>query len=282
MKAHAPSGSVWRRAILSLAALLILASASPARAESGSLKMPSSLQRYASPAQAEGDAVAFDWTELYAGGFAGVGLADNQIVDIDGFANWGRPGWSVDYDETGGVGGVLLGKRFDTGLIPLRIELDATFGSLSADTNRLDPKDLDETAESKFRWIATARAGLEHSVGPVTLFATGGLSVARIANAVTDIDFGPDMLTRKDPDDSFGAASTEIGWVIGVGIEAPLTEVWTLRLEGSYLDFGRSVHDVNRSANGRCGPGNPRRPCPYRVENTLGIIRLAIIRRFDW
>ena len=229
MKAHAPSGSVWRRAILSLAALLILASASPARAESGSLKMPSSLQRYASPAraesgslkmpsslqryasparaesgslkmpsslqryasparaesgslkmpsslqryasparaesgslkmpsslqryaspaQAEGDAVAFDWTELYAGGFAGVGLADNQIVDIDGFANWGRPGWSVDYDETGGVGGLLLGKRFDIGIIPLRIELDATFGSLSADTNRLDPKDLDETARIK-------------------------------------------------------------------------------------------------------------------------------------
>lgn len=262
MQAQAPSGSVWRCAILVLAALLILAGVGPARAESG--------------------AVPFDWTELYAGGFAGVGLADNQIVDIDGFANWGRPGWSVDYDKTGGVGGMLLGKRFDTGLIPLRVELDATFGSLSADTNRLDPRDLDETARSKYRWITTARAGLEHTVGPVTLFASGGLALARIANAVTDIDFGPDMPTRKDPDDSFSETSTEVGWVVGAGIEAPLSEVWTLRLEGSYLDFGWSGHEVNRSGNGRCGPGSPRRPCPYRVENTLGLIRLAIIRRFDW
>ena len=177
---------------------------------------------------------------------------------------------------------MLLGKRFDTGLIPLRIELDATFGSLSADTNRLDPKDLDETAKSKYRWITTARAGLEHTVGPVTLFASGGLALARVANTVTDIDFGPDMPTRKDPDDSFSETSTEVGWVVGAGIEAPLSEVWTVRLEGSYLDFGSSGHEVNRSGNGRCGPGNPRRPCPYRVENTLGLIRLAIIRRFDW
>ena len=97
----------------------------------------------------------------------------------------------------------------------------------------------------------------------------------RIVNSVTDAN----MPTRIDPDDSFRDSSTEFGWVIGLGVEAPLADAWALRLEGSYLDFGRSTHYVNRSGDGRCGPGNPRRPCPYNVENKLGIVRLAIIHR---
>ena len=76
--------------------------------------------------------------------------------------------------------------------------------------------------------------------------------------------------------------STEIGWVIGLGVEAPLADAWTLRLGGSYLDFGRSTHYVNRSGDNRCGPEGGRRPCPYNIENNLGILRLAIIYRFGW
>ena len=72
----------------------------------------------------------------------------------------------------------------------------------------------------------------------------------------------------------------EIGWLVGLGVESPLAEAWTVRLEGSYLDFGQSTHDVNRSGDGRCGPGMPRRPCPYTIEHQLGTVRMAIIHRF--
>ena len=65
--------------------------------------------------------------------------------------------------------------------------------------------------------------------------------------------------------------------MIGLGVEAPLADAWTLRLGGSYLDFGRSTHYVNRSGDNRCGPEVPRRPCPYNIENNLGLVRLAII-----
>ena len=132
-----------------------------------------------------------------------------------------------------------------------------------------------------FRWIATARGGVEQTLGPVTVFASGGVAAARIYNSVTDIDFGPNIPRHIDRDDSFRDSSTRIGWVIGLGVEAPLADAWTLRLEGSSLDFGRSKHYVNRSGNNRCGAEGPRRPCPYSVENKLGIVRLAIIRRFD-
>ncbi len=252
--------SAWRHMVLALPALLALANGSPANAE--------------------GEDAAFDWTGSYAGIFVGSSRADNRIIDVDGFANWGNPGSAVDYDDAGFIGGALMGKKFDIGDIPFRIEIDGSLGDLSANTNRLDPEGLDETAETEFRWIATARGGIEKVVGPATIFATGGLSAARINNSVTDIDFGADMPPRLDADDSFRDASTEIGWVIGAGVEVSMANAWTLRLEGSYLDFGRSAHYVNHSGDARCGPGNPRRPCPYTIENNLGVVRLAIIRQF--
>ena len=66
----------------------------------------------------------------------------------------------------------------------------------------------------------------------------------------------------------------------GAGIEAPLAGAWRFRVEGSFLDFGWSHHTVNHSGNNRCGPGNPRRPCPYKVRNRLGIVRFGLIHRF--
>ncbi len=235
---------------------------------------------YAGTAQAGSEGAALRWEESYAGVFAGSRRADHQVIDVEGFANWGNPGWSVEYDRSGFTGGVLAGRKLRWGGQTIRIEIDGMSGGGTAASNMLDPEGLDETVRSEFRWIATARAGIEHAAGPATVFAGGGLAVARIESSVTDIDFGPGMSTREDPDDSFRDGSVEAGWVIGIGVEAPLADNWMLRLEGSYLDFGRSTHHVNHSGDARCGPSGPRRPCPYDIGNDLGIVRLAIIRRF--
>ena len=260
MKKSFRCNAAWRHAVPGLLVLLMLAGAGPVQA-------------------AGGDA-ASGWTGTYAGAFAGSGRVDNRIVDVEGFANWGNPGWRVEYDDSGFVAGALAGRRFEIGGVRFRVEIDGTLGDMSAASNRLDPEGLDETVESEFRWIATARAGVERTIGPATVFATGGMALSRIANSVTDIDSGPDMPAQVDPDDSFRNSSTEAGWVVGLGVETPLADAWSLRVEGMYLDFGRSTHYVNRSGNNRCGPENPRRPCPYRVENTFANVRLAITYRF--
>ena len=237
----------------------------------------------AGPAGADGTSAAFDGTGMYAGVFAGSGRSDNRLIDIDGFANWGNPGSTTDYDDAGLVGGVLAGRKFEVNGTRLRLELDGTFGNLTAQSNRLDPQGLDETVETDVRWLATVRIGVEETIGRATVFATGGLAAARIVNSVTDIDYTSIMPEGGfDPDDSFRDSSTELGWVIGVGVETPLADAWTLRLDGSYVDFGRSTHVANRSGDGRCcGTGSPRRPVSYDIENRLGIVRLAIVRRFD-
>lgn len=229
---------------------------------------------------ASGDA-ASGQAGFYVGAFVGAGRASNRIVDVDGFSNWGNPGWTVDYDDSGLVGGALVGRKFQTKAGRIRLELDGALGDPAAETNTLDPQGLDETARSKLHWAATLRAGGEWAVGPATVFATGGLAAARIRNSVTDLDrSGLDDPWHLDPDDSFRQTSTEVGWAISVGVEAALSPAWTLRLEGAHLDFGRSTHYVNRSAGGHCGPGNPRRPCPYKVRNKLGMLRLGVSRRF--
>lgn len=234
----------------------------------------------ANAAGAEG----FRWRETYAGAFVGSGLGYNKVVDVDGFSNWGKRGWAVEYSDTGVVGGALLGQGLAVGGVPLRLEIDGAWANLSARTKRLDPGARDETAVSKYRWTATARVGVEQALGPLTLFAGGGLALARIADSVTDIDFIPNRTVDPegsvDPDDSFRADSTRVGWVVGAGVEAPLAHSWSLRIEGSYLDFGRRTRHVNRSGNNRCGPDGPNRACPYRVKNRLGMVRLALVYRF--
>ncbi len=232
------------------------------------------------PASAGEDDVVSAQSGVYAGVFAARSRISNRIVDVDGFANWGQSGWAVDYDNSGSAGGVLIGKRYEQGGVSLRTEIDMMSGGISATSNRLDPEGLDETVKAEFRSIVTARMGIERSFGPVAVFVSGGLAIARIENSVTDIDFGPNMTTRVDPDDSFRSSSMKGGWVVGLGAETPLSDAWTLRLEGLQMDFGRGAHYVNRSGNNRCGPGLPQRSCPYKVENKAGIFRLAVIYRF--
>ena len=234
----------------------------------------------ANAAGAEG----FRWRETYAGAFLGSGWGYNKFVDVEGFANWGKRGYTVQYSDTGVVGGALLGQGFALGGVPLRLEIDGAWANLSARTSRLDPGARDETVVSKYRWVATARAGVEQPLGPLRLFAGGGLALARIADSLTDIDFIPnrivDPVGSLDPDDSYRADSTRVGWVVGAGVEAPLAHAWSLRLEGSYLDFGQRTRYVNHNGGNRCGPEGPRRPCRHRVKNRLGMVRLAVIYRF--
>lgn len=75
------------------------------------------------PPQNETEPIRFD---KYAGVFAGPGFMKNRIIDIDGFADWGNPVSVPKYDDTGFVGGVIVGRKFDVGGLTLRMELDGT------------------------------------------------------------------------------------------------------------------------------------------------------------
>ena len=166
------------------------------------------------------------------------------------------PGPSSTTTTNRAVGGALVGRTFELDGTRLRIELDATFGDLSANSDRLDPEGLDETVEDRHPMADDGpcrRRGFDRPRDGVRHRRSG--RTARIDRSVTDIDFGPNMPDRVDPDDSFSDRSTELGWVIGAGVEYPLTGAWTLRLDGSYLEL-RTQH----------APGEPLRQQPLLWE----------------
>ena len=220
-----------------------------------------------------------DSKAMYVGGFAGSSWMDNQIEDVEGFANWGVPGWSLDYNDSGLVAGLLAGRKFKLGDLPMRFEVDAMLGDMNAHTNRLDPVGLDETVETEVRWLATARLGTEQAMGPVMVFASAGVALAGIDRSVTDID-GRGIAAHVDPDDSFSDHTTEVGWVAGAGLETRWAKAWDVRLEGLYMEFGKSTHYVNHSGGNRCGPDGLQQPCPYKIDHALGVVRLGITYRF--
>ena len=129
------SGISWRGAIIAVMALLVLGTGKPVSAASN-------------------DSISGK-AETYTGIFIGSGLVGNRIVDIEGFANWGQPGYRLDYGDNRFVAGMLLGTKFDLAGVRLRVEFDGAFGDLSGRSNRLDPEGLDETAGSDTDWVAT-------------------------------------------------------------------------------------------------------------------------------
>ena len=73
------------------------------------------------------------WQGSYVGILAGTGRLSNTIVDLDGFANWGHPGSTLEYDTSQWTGGAFAGRRFAYGSVNLRYELEWMLGSRSQD-----------------------------------------------------------------------------------------------------------------------------------------------------
>ena len=221
-------------------------------------------------------AEAQQWGPGYFGIFAGAGSSANSLVDVEGYANSGNPGWVTEYDGSGSLGGLLIGTSFGAGRLPLRLEMGLGVGSMTAETDLLDPEGRDESAIARYHWISTLRFGLEYPFPKGGVYFAGGLAFAEISNSATDIDGE----IYVDPDDSFSDTSVATGTVFGIGAEFQMNENWRMRIEGSQYDFGTTTFEVNRSANNNCGDAGLS-PCPYEVSNRLQAVSLAFIHYFN-
>ncbi|MCY3593222.1 MAG: outer membrane beta-barrel protein [Acidobacteria bacterium] len=219
----------------------------------------------------------------YVGVFAGWGALDVRLLDEDGFtAADSSPGQTFDYDDAGSPVGVVAGWEFIPRRTAIRVELDGLFGGLPAAARQVDPVGRDETAASELRWAATARVGVRRSLGHAGAFLSGGVAAAGISASFTDLDLDSDGRMYVDRDDSFAGRSTRVGWVAGAGLEVPLGDLWTLRLEAMRMDFGESVDEAPNVMGvnaGVCGPAGLPSPCEYRIDHRFDLARLVVVRR---
>lgn len=221
-------------------------------------------------------------TGFYVGAFSGAGVMDVRTTDIDGFTgSQGVPRQTLEYDDSGFPSGVVAGRHFQLGRVPIRFEMGGAFIGLPSASRQMDPVGMDETATSELRWVGTVRMGVRKPLGRIGVFLDGGVSIAGISNSFIDLDPGTDGRMQVDHDDSFDDQLTRVGWVVGTGMEMPVTGAWNIRFEGLYVDTGETDHQAPNRLGvnaGICGPAGLPSPCRYGIDQRFALLRLILIR----
>ena len=159
------------------------------------------------------EASVYTWSGPYAGGFVGYNFAN---VDQSGGAK---------FDGDGVVGGVYTGYTLQNGALVYGAEADLGASDLSAGGFNVAtgvPISADSTA------FGSLRALVGVAWDPIMLFATGGVAVANKELSLGNVS-----------DDK-----THVGYTLGAGVEAKVTDSVTSRVEYRYSDFESKDYDL--------------------------------------
>jgi outer membrane immunogenic protein len=186
-----------------------------------------------------GTPTVYDWSGAY------VGLTLGRVWgSFDTTA--GAPFNSSFSFDAGAVAiGALGGMTAQTGNFVFGVELDANFADVER-TRIITGVPI--TAETD--WFAAIRARAGYAFDRFLIYGTGGLATGRLELSVP-----------------WGSQSSrELGWTIGAGIEAALTDNFTARAEYLYTDFGTATGTLGGS--------------PFSTEFDSHTLRAGIVYRF--
>ncbi len=168
-----------------------------------------------SPAVVYNPAPAYSWTGGYVGGIVGYGW---NSANVKSGPNLNPNGW---------LGGVYGGYNLQpSSNFVVGVEGDLTLNGGKDSSSGV-------TVENKWGGTLRARAGV--AINRFLVYGTGGLAF--------------DGLKVKIPGSS--DTSTHVGWTLGAGVEAALTNKVTARLEYRYTDLG--THSYGTSPKTKVG-----------------------------
>ena len=162
------------------------------------------------------EATAFDWTGAYIGGAVGYGFADYSATstlngsgssDVDDFTAGLFAGYNYAFTPQW-----VVGAEVDVYFAP---EQDFALGGTTYN------------ADSQF--LSTLRGRVGYAFGNFMVYGTGGLALGMAE--VTSSAGGSDD-------------ATHLGYTVGAGLEAALTQNITARVEYNYLDLGSETYDL--------------------------------------
>jgi outer membrane immunogenic protein len=91
--------------------------------------------------------------------------------------------------------------------------------------------------QTKVDWLATfrGRMGMASASGKTIVYLTGGLALGELKSNAG--------VVFQCPNECFNAAlsKTQVGWVVGAGVEHKLSQNWSLFGEFLYYDFGKAT-----------------------------------------
>ncbi len=142
-------------------------------------------------------------------------------------------------DPKGWLGGIQGGYNWQSNALVWGVEGDIQAsgqrGSVTiCDTAGCPAGSGIATDSLSMPWFGTLRARLGFTPSPRWLvYGTGGLAVAEIKDSVTE---GP--VGGGAGGTAFSVDTTRAGFAVGGGVEAALTDRWSLKIEYLYMGFG--------------------------------------------
>lgn len=183
------------------------------------------------------------WSGLYAGVNAGFISHQARFTGALPAAFNNNYAWpSTKTTATGGIFGAQLGYNFQSGQLVYGVEADINFVAANS-TAIVQPGGYAWRQRASLDALGTARVRLGYAFDRALIYATGGLAIANVRDA---IQAGPPL-----PAYNWSRGSSwKVGYVVGAGIEYALTNRWSAKLEGLYYDLGRQSHISAATNNG--------------------------------
>jgi outer membrane immunogenic protein len=166
----------------------------------------------------------FSWSGAYVGAAIGYGWGDHTLTEFDDLG--GPATFTQDYDSDGFIGGVFAGYNWQSSQFVYGIEGDIEYTDIDGGfTINGDGSTVDVGFQGSLR----ARVGV--AFDRFMVYGTGGVAFA-------DIDY-----ELFDVGDTEAFGDTAVGWTIGGGAEAAVTDQIFVRAEYRYTDFGTENFD---------------------------------------
>ncbi len=186
--------------------------------------------------------VSPDRSGFYLGTHTGWVFGDVHSADLDELDEIGTA------EPDGALRGIHAGHNWHMGNLLFGVEADVALSNAEENGTGIDDRlDLERVG---IDWIATARGRVGFTAGRFMAFATAGVAAG-----------GIELYDNGD-----SADLTRVGWTVGGGIEAKLTERTSLKLDYLYVDLGEDRITVETD--------------PRDVDAEAHLLRIGASRRF--
>lgn len=183
---------------------------------------------FSMPFAASGNAqIAQRWNGPYIGANLGYGWADigGSVTEFNegGGTVYGPAGYGIDAD--GPFGGIQVGFNRRMGNFFVGVEADIQTADISGSTSMPGFK-----ASGSVDWFGTARVRGGYATNTMLIYATGGIAFGHV-----DYDA---FYNNGNNSIHLSGDNTQVGFVLGAGVEFALRSNWSLKFEYQYLNFG--------------------------------------------
>lgn len=213
------------------------------------------------------------WTGVYVGVEGGYGAGTTNWENIYGTYEGGPDdvdlGHLTDFSLQGMLGGIVVGADMQMGQIVLGVAGSIDLSNISGSGECEGDSGYFATCSTDLKWLGdlTGRVGLAVN-DSVLIYAKGGLAIGAFDYNVGDFDF--------DAPNYDTTSVTKLGGVIGVGVEAMVTETISAKLEGDWYGFGSKETAFSQDED----PSAYSAPFATDIDESLFVVKAGLNMRF--